>query len=79
MKRRQFIKQTATLSGAALLTYQMNAFALNIIQNTTSIVSGNMGLRDMRIIDKIYKSVNNNGEVIYLKDVPEILDLKRWR
>tara|TARA_R110002096_G_scaffold402_3_gene2531 strand:- start:679 stop:846 length:168 start_codon:yes stop_codon:yes gene_type:complete len=55
----------------------MNASALNIIQNTTSIVSGNMELRDMFIIDKIYESANNNGEIIYLKDIHEIIDLKR--
>lgn len=51
----------------------------SIINKKNSIVYGKMGLRDMCIIEKIYESASKSGEVIYLKDVPEIFDLKRWR
>src|SRR5690606_16987544 len=34
---------------------QMDAFALSIVHNEKSIVPGEMGLRDMQIIDAIYK------------------------
>jgi len=55
---------------------QMDAFALNILQNTNTLVPGEMGLRDYMIIDKIYQSANNNSEVISLKGLPNILDIR---
>ncbi|ULC58739.1 Gfo/Idh/MocA family oxidoreductase [Flaviramulus sp. BrNp1-15] len=56
---------------------QMDAFALNILNNTESIVPGEMGLRDNYIIEKIYDSAANNSEVLELNDIPNILDIRR--
>ena len=55
---------------------QMDAFALNILQNTQTLVPGEMGLRDYMIIDKIYKSENNNGTLMSLEGLPNVLDLR---
>lgn len=55
---------------------QMDAFAQNIIQDTPTIVPGEMGLRDNYIISKIYESASKNGEVVHLDDIPKILDLR---
>lgn len=41
---------------------QMDAFALNIKNDTASIVSGDMGLRDMKIIEALYKSIAGGGQ-----------------
>jgi len=43
---------------------QMDAFALNIKNNTESTVSGEEGLRDMKVIEAIYKSVESGGKRI---------------
>ena len=56
---------------------QMDAFALNILQNTSSLVPGEMGLRDYFIIDKIYESMKNGGKEVSLNGIPEILDLRQ--
>ncbi len=53
---------------------QMDAFALNIMQNTPSLVPGEMGARDMFIIDRIYESMIT-GKEVSLAGVPEILHL----
>lgn len=55
---------------------QMDAFAQNILQNTPSLVPGEMGLRDNYIIEKIYESAANDGAVVTLEDIPEVLDLR---
>lgn len=55
---------------------QMDAFALNILQNTPSLVPGEMGLRDYFIIDKIYQSMHIGGKEVSLDGIPEILDLR---
>lgn len=56
---------------------QIDAFAQNIIQDTQSIVPGEMGLRDNYIIEKIYESANNNGKTVTLENIPQILDLRK--
>lgn len=56
---------------------QMDAFALNVLQNTASLVPGEMGLRDNYIIEKIYESADKNGEEVYLNDIPKSLDLRK--
>ncbi|MFI1743526.1 Gfo/Idh/MocA family protein [Thalassobellus sediminis] len=56
---------------------QMDAFALNIIQNTQSLVPGEMGLRDNYLIEKIYESAANNSKVIQLDNIPNVLDIRR--
>ena len=56
---------------------QMDAFATNILENTSTLVPGEMGLRDNYIIEKIYASAANNGKEIGLEDIPKILDLRK--
>jgi len=56
---------------------QMDAFALNLINNTNTIVPGEMGLRDLYLIEKIYESASNNAQTIQLVDIPNILDLRK--
>lgn len=56
---------------------QMDAFAVNILENTATLVPGEMGLRDNYIIEKIYASAANNGKEIGLEDIPRILDLRK--
>ncbi|AOW21102.1 Gfo/Idh/MocA family protein [Urechidicola croceus] len=56
---------------------QMDAFALNIINNSKILVPGEMGLRDNYIIEKIYESANNDGKEILLSNLPQILDLRK--
>ena len=56
---------------------QMDAFAINILQNTPSIVPGEMGLRDNYIIEKIYESAAKQGAEVSLSDIPNILDLRK--
>ncbi|MBC2845555.1 Gfo/Idh/MocA family protein [Winogradskyella flava] len=55
---------------------QMDTFAQNILQDTSSIVPGEMGLRDNYIIEKIYESAANHSAVVNLNDIPNILDLR---
>jgi predicted dehydrogenase len=56
---------------------QMDAFAQNILQDTPSIVPGEMGMRDNYIIEKIYESASKNGAVVTLEDIPKILFLRK--
>ncbi len=57
-------------------TLQIDAFALNILNDTKSIVSGEMGWRDLYLIEKIQESAAQNGKLIQLNDVPNYLDLR---
>ena len=41
---------------------QMDGFAANILENTESEVSGEEGLRDMRVIEAMYKSIALGGK-----------------
>ncbi|MDX6746625.1 Gfo/Idh/MocA family oxidoreductase [Polaribacter sp. PL03] len=59
--------------------FQIDAFALNILNDTKSIVSGEMGLRDMYIIEKIYESARTDGKQVLLDEIPNILDLRKIR
>ncbi|WP_166384276.1 MULTISPECIES: Gfo/Idh/MocA family protein [unclassified Polaribacter] len=56
--------------------FQIDAFALNILNDTESIVSGEMGLRDLYIIEKIYESARADGKQVLLDEIPNILDLR---
>jgi predicted dehydrogenase len=56
---------------------QMDAFAQNIVQDTPSIVPGEMGMRDNYIIEKIYESASKNGAVVTLEDIPNVLFLRK--
>ena len=55
---------------------QMDAFAINILKNTPTLVPGEMGLRDNYIIEKIYESAAKQGQEVGLRDIPNILDLR---
>jgi len=55
---------------------QMDAFAINILQNTPTLVPGEMGLRDNYIIEKIYESAAKQGQEVGLRDISKILDLR---
>jgi len=48
---------------------QMDAFAKNIIDDTPVIASGEEGLKDMIVIDAIYKSARKNGKRIKIKNL----------
>ena len=52
---------------------QMDAFARSVLYDEPLLVPGEMGLRDMIIIEKIYQSAYNGGEEIILEDLPQIL------
>lgn len=65
-----------TLTPVNQQAQQMDAFAVNILQNTPSLVPGEMGLRDNYIIEKIYESAANDGAVVTLEDIPVVLDLR---
>lgn len=56
---------------------QMDAFAVNVMQDTQSLVPGEMGLRDNFIIDKIYESMAKGGKEVSLEGIPNILDLRK--
>ncbi len=43
---------------------QMDDDAFAIKNNTTPIVSGEEGLRDIKVVEAIFKSANNNGSRI---------------
>ena len=55
----------------------MDAFAINILQDTQTLVPGEMGLRDNYIIEKIYESANNGSKEVTLNNIPNILDLRK--
>lgn len=42
---------------------QMDAFALNILENTPVLASGEQGLRDLRIIEAVYKAMETGQKV----------------
>lgn len=46
---------------------QMDSQALSFINNEKSIVPGEMGLRDMKILTAIYESADNDGKRVALK------------
>ena len=51
---------------------QMDAFALAVKQDKQSIVPGEMGLRDLTIMEKIYEAADT-GKSVTLKDLTRIL------
>lgn len=51
---------------------QMDAFALSIKKDKPSIVPGEMGLRDVYLIEKIYQAAKT-GKEVSLKDIPRIV------
>ncbi len=53
---------------------QMDAFSMNIRNDTTCLVPGEMGARDMFIIDRIYESMSS-GKEISLQGIPQIQHL----
>ncbi len=53
---------------------QMDAYATSVLFGEKLLVPGEMGLRDMMIIEKIYESAQTNTEV-KLKDLPKVLHL----
>ncbi len=53
---------------------QMDAFSKNIMNDTPCLVPGEMGARDMFIIDRIYEAMESGLEVS-LKGIPEIQHL----
>ncbi len=53
---------------------QMDAFAMNIMKGTACLVPGEMGARDMFIIDKIYEGMST-GKEMSLKGIPQIQHL----
>jgi predicted dehydrogenase len=53
---------------------QMDAFARNIMDGTECLVPGEMGARDMFIIDKIYESMAS-GKEASLIGLPEVRHL----
>lgn len=53
----------------------MDAFTRNILDDTPVIASGEMGMRDMFYIEKIYQSAARGGEVLNLEEAPQVLHL----
>lgn len=53
---------------------QMDAFSKNIMNNTRCLVPGEMGARDMFIIDRIYEAMESDREVS-LQGIPQIQHL----
>lgn len=53
--------------------YQMDAFASHIMYDTENITPGEMGMRDMFIIEKIFESMAKNGAEVSLAGIPNIL------
>ncbi|MDN4500988.1 Gfo/Idh/MocA family oxidoreductase [Alteromonadaceae bacterium BrNp21-10] len=51
----------------------MDAFANNVLHNTETLAPGEMGLRDMFIIEKIYQSIEQGGKELSLAGIPNIL------
>lgn len=52
---------------------QMDAFAKNVLSDTKILVPGEMGMRDLFIIEKIYESMRNDGREITLDGIPKVL------
>ena len=53
----------------------MDAFTRNILDDTQVIASGEMGMRDMYYIEKIYESAANGGTTLSLAGAPDVLHL----
>ena len=51
----------------------MDAFTRNVLDDTKVIASGEMGMRDMYYIEKIYQSAASGGDVLSLVGAPEVL------
>ncbi len=45
---------------------QMDAFSLNVKENTKSIVSGEEGLKDLKVLEAIYKSLEQGGKRVLI-------------
>lgn len=60
----------ATVNQQAL---QMDAFASNVLNDTEILVPGEMGMRDMFIIEKIYQSMSQGGKEVSLSGIPNVL------
>jgi len=45
---------------------QLDAFSLAARANTPHKTPGEMGLRDIRLIEAMYKSADNGGEIVKL-------------
>ena len=41
---------------------QMDNFALNVLENTESIISGEEGLKDMKVLEAVYKSLESGNK-----------------
>ncbi len=54
---------------------QMDHMAMNILKDQASTTPGEMGARDMYIIDRIYQSASSDGAEVSLKGCPDILHL----
>jgi len=52
---------------------QMDAFAASVLHNTENLVPGEMGMRDMQIIEKIYESMHKGGKEVSCGELPEVL------
>ena len=48
---------------------QMDGFARSVLDDKPTIVPGEMGLRDMQIIEAILESIESGGEKVMLKDL----------
>jgi glucose-fructose oxidoreductase len=46
---------------------QMDAFAMNVKENTESSVAGIEGLKDMKVIDAIYQSIEKGGKRVEIR------------
>ncbi len=53
---------------------QMDAFAKNIIDNTECLVPGEMGARDMFLLERIYEAMES-GQEVSLKGLPQVQHL----
>jgi len=53
----------------------MDAFTSNILDDSQVIASGEMGMRDMYYIEKIYASAASGGDVLNLAGAPAVLHL----
>ena len=52
----------------------MDAFTNDIRNNTESITPGEMGMRDMFVIEKIYESAANDSKEMDLAGIPNVID-----
>lgn len=50
----------------------MDAFTMNIRNNTEILTPGEMGMRDMYMIEKIYESAANGSKEVDLSDIPQV-------